>query len=97
MLFKTGKIIRRPVASVFGLLLLGSLLGPPAGSVFGAGLKLAPPQKASARVQKKEKQPQLPERYQKWLEEEVAYIITPVEKDIFLKLRTDRERDLFME
>ncbi len=39
----------------------------------------------------------LPERYQKWLNEEVAYIITSVEKDVFLTLRTDRERDLFLE
>jgi GWxTD domain-containing protein len=41
--------------------------------------------------------PKLSERYQKWLDEEVVYIITPVEKDVFLKLRTDRERDLFIE
>jgi len=27
----------------------------------------------------------------------VVYIITPVEKDVFLKLKTDRERDLFIE
>jgi GWxTD domain-containing protein len=39
----------------------------------------------------------LPERYQKWLNEEVVYIITSVEKDVFLTLRTDRERDLFIE
>lgn len=41
--------------------------------------------------------PNLPERYQKWLDEEVVYIITPVERDVFLKLRTDRERDLFLD
>jgi len=41
--------------------------------------------------------PRLPESYQKWLDEEVVYIITPMEKDVFLKLRTDRERDMFME
>ncbi|HYA48087.1 MAG TPA: GWxTD domain-containing protein, partial [Burkholderiales bacterium] len=41
--------------------------------------------------------PDLPERYKKWLDEEVVYIITPVERDVFLKLRTDRERDLFMD
>lgn len=39
----------------------------------------------------------LPERYQKWLDEEVVYIITPTERDVFLKLANDRERDLFME
>ena len=39
----------------------------------------------------------LPDRYQKWLDEEVVYIITPLERDVFLKLRSDRERDLFTE
>ena len=38
----------------------------------------------------------LPEPYKKWLEQEVVYIISPVEKDVFLKLRSDRERDLFI-
>jgi GWxTD domain-containing protein len=41
--------------------------------------------------------PGLPERYKKWLDEEVVYIITRVERDVFLKLKTDRERDLFIE
>ncbi len=40
---------------------------------------------------------QLPERYKKWLDEEVVYIATPVERDVFLKLRDDRERDTFIE
>ncbi len=40
---------------------------------------------------------QLPERYKKWLDEDVVYIISPVEKDVFRKLQTDRERDLFIE
>jgi GWxTD domain-containing protein len=39
----------------------------------------------------------LPETYRKWLEEDVAYIIAPVERNVFLKLQTDRERDLFIE
>ncbi len=41
--------------------------------------------------------PKLPDRYKKWLDEEVVYIITSVEKDVFLKLQTDRERDLFID
>jgi len=40
---------------------------------------------------------ELPARYKKWLDEEVVYIISPVEKEVFLKLKTDRERDLFIE
>ncbi len=39
----------------------------------------------------------LPEPYRKWLDEEVVYIITPTERDVFRKLQTDRERDLFIE
>jgi GWxTD domain-containing protein len=39
----------------------------------------------------------LPVRYQKWLDEEVVYIITPREREVFLKLQTDRERDIFIE
>jgi len=39
----------------------------------------------------------LPERYRIWLEEEVVYIITQNEKDVFLQLESDRERDMFIE
>ena len=39
----------------------------------------------------------LPDRYQKWLSEEVVHIITSLERDVFLKLLSDRERDLFTE
>jgi GWxTD domain-containing protein len=38
----------------------------------------------------------LPLQYKKWLEEEVTYIITPIEKRVFLQLKTDRDRDLFI-
>ena len=39
----------------------------------------------------------LPEGYKKWLEEEVVYIISSLEREVFLKLQSDRERDLFIE
>lgn len=39
----------------------------------------------------------LPAHFQKWLDEDVAYIIAPAERDVFLKLKTDRERELFIE
>ncbi len=35
--------------------------------------------------------------FRKWLEEEVVYIITPKEKEVFLQLETDRERNIFIE
>lgn len=51
-----------------------------------------------ASTENKSKNPikNLPEKYRIWLTEEVVYIITPVEKDVFLKLKTDRERESFM-
>jgi GWxTD domain-containing protein len=36
-------------------------------------------------------------RFQKWLKEEVVYIITPREREVFFSLSNDRERDLFIE
>jgi GWxTD domain-containing protein len=51
---------------------------------------------AASAAQKAEK-PKLPETYKKWLEEEVPYIIAPMEREVFLKLQTDRERDLFID
>lgn len=48
----------------------------------------------TAAVQKKAK---LPPRYDKWLNEEVVYIISDEEKKEFLKLATDQDRDKFIE
>ena len=42
------------------------------------------------------KRSELPEVFKKWLEEEVVYIITPQEHDVFLRLNTDDERTLFI-
>ena len=39
----------------------------------------------------------LPEGYKKWLNEEVVYLIKSLEREVFLKLQSDRERDLFIE
>jgi GWxTD domain-containing protein len=38
----------------------------------------------------------LPPKYKKWFEEEVVYIITPKERKVFLQLKTDKDRDLFI-
>ena len=35
-------------------------------------------------------------RYRAWLQEEVVYIISPKEKDVFLQLTNDREREMFI-
>jgi GWxTD domain-containing protein len=42
------------------------------------------------------KSPALPKQYATWMNEEVAYIITPQEKEAFAGLGTDRDRDLFI-
>jgi GWxTD domain-containing protein len=39
----------------------------------------------------------LPPFYKNWLENDVAYIITAKERDVFLQLQTDKERDIFIE
>ena len=36
------------------------------------------------------------DKYQKWLNEDVAYIITPYEKQKFLELKTDEEREQYI-
>ncbi|MGQ9672383.1 MAG: GWxTD domain-containing protein [Candidatus Aminicenantales bacterium] len=46
--------------------------------------------------QKKKSPKDLPPQYRKWLEEEVVYIITPKEREVFLQLETDREREAFI-
>ena len=47
-------------------------------------------------AQKKKSAKDLPPQYRKWLEEEVVYIITPKERDVFLQLESDREREIFI-
>jgi GWxTD domain-containing protein len=42
------------------------------------------------------KAPELSEKYKKWLDEEVVYIISENEKDVFKTLRTDEERNDFI-
>ena len=39
----------------------------------------------------------LPEHYQRWLNEEAVYIITHDERNRFLELKSDQERDQFIE
>ena len=60
---------------------------------FAAALNVPPAAPAAQKAVK----PKLAETYRRWVDEEVVYIITPVEREVFLKLRTDRERDLFIE
>ncbi len=41
--------------------------------------------------------PELADRHRKWIEEEVVYIITPAEKEVFYKLKTETERARFID
>jgi GWxTD domain-containing protein len=51
----------------------------------------------SAAGQNKKKSPkELPPQYRKWIEQDVVYIITPKERDVFLQLESDREREIFI-
>lgn len=40
---------------------------------------------------------QLPEPYRRWLEQDVSYIITAEERERFLRLPNDRQREAFIE
>jgi GWxTD domain-containing protein len=62
------------------------------------GLVLACGLSAGAGGQTRKRSPKdLPPQHRKWLEEEVVYLITDKEKDVFLQLETDREREIFIE
>ncbi len=52
---------------------------------------------APAQTKDAPAKPELPERYKKWLDEEVGYIIASREREVFRQLQTDRERDIFVE
>lgn len=83
--FTTEIIVKRTVRRRLRLLLL-VIAG------FGLFLQLLAGG-GNASPQKEEKA----DRFKKWLEEDVPYIITEEEKGIFKKLTTDDERDKFIE
>ncbi len=91
------KLKARLVGTALMVLFFFVLLLESAPFLSGAAPEPGQQKRTSRTKEEKEKLPPLPERYRKWLEEEVVYIITPTERDIFLKLKTDRERDLFIE
>jgi GWxTD domain-containing protein len=46
---------------------------------------------------KRNEKPELPKAYKDWIDKDVAYIITSQERDAFKKLRTNEEREQFIE
>ena len=74
--------MKRSVILIIGFLLIGCFA-------------FAVPGPAAAQVKKKSSK-DLPPLYRKWLEEEVVYIIMPKEREVFLQLDSDREREIFI-
>ncbi len=50
-----------------------------------------------AAIASDEREEKLPEAYRKWLREEVTYIISKVERETFLSLETETEREAFLD
>jgi len=49
------------------------------------------------RADQKTAKSNLSETHRKWIEEEAVYIITRAEREVYMKLQSDRERDRFIE
>jgi GWxTD domain-containing protein len=68
--------------------------------LFGLAVFVCAPvsaQQSRRAPQDKAARPGLAQVYAKWLEEDVAYVITPTEKRAFLMLKSDAEREQFVE
>lgn len=59
-------------------------------------LSVVLPSLAAQAPSEKELIKRLPPHHREWLTRDVVYIITAVEKEVFLKLETDREREVFI-
>jgi GWxTD domain-containing protein len=75
------------------------LLGVLAGGISAGTAVVAEPPQAKKQEDKSDKQlvKELATPYRKWLEEDVAYIISDDERKLFLKLQTNEEREQFIE
>jgi GWxTD domain-containing protein len=78
---------RTAVILLIGIICLALVPGTP--SLLGQAKK-TPPKQPSL------KEKDLPQRYQEWLKV-VGYIIMPVEREVFMKLTNDKDRDIFVE
>ena len=70
-----------------------------AGPIPATGSRPAGPgalQEQKPEAKKEGKRPALSEKYRKWLNEEVVYIVSENERDVFRNLRTDAERENFI-
>jgi GWxTD domain-containing protein len=96
------------IAAVVGILVPGTMLAQDKsadqkdnGSVQKQDQQVDPLKRPLTEKQKKERQKalknELSKTYKKWLNEDVVYIITPEERQAFLQLSNDEERDQFIE
>ncbi len=84
-----SRIRKRQYLFVGGLLLLGL------ANVFGVGFQIGG-QKTKVALPAKLNEKDLPQKYRDWLNL-ASYIILPQEKDVFLRLANERDRDIFIE
>jgi GWxTD domain-containing protein len=86
--------MRRIFAFAFCMIFLALGLGPQ----YSFSSPVDTPQKSKVKTQKNKKDDQeRPQYYKKWLDEDVLYIITDEEKSVFKNLKTEEERETFIE
>lgn len=96
------------LAAIAGMLIPGTVLAQDksvdqkeSGAAQQQDQKVDPLKRPLSEKQKKERQKalkqELSKTYKKWLDEDVAYIITPEERQAFKQLSNDEERDQFIE
>ena len=95
-----SRVARTVVASVFSLAIwLPAALAQQVQDPQQDPTALPAPKKLDKQTKKKMKQTlkELDNAYKQWLNEDVVYIITPEERNAFLQLQTNEEREQFIE
>src|ERR1700745_148110 len=89
------RVVHTVVASFFSL----TLIFPPLGTQAQESNAPAVPQKMDKEQKRKMKRTlkELDFAYRQWLNEDVVYIISPEERQLFLQLGTNEERESFIE
>jgi GWxTD domain-containing protein len=94
-----SRVVRTLVASVFAFAIVIPPVTGQQGTPQGQDPIVAGPQKLDKSQKKKIKQTfkELDNAYKQWLSEDVIYIISPEERNAFLQLATNEEREQFIE
>src|ERR1700676_1176274 len=94
-----SRVVRTLVASVFAFAIVIPPVTGQQGTPQGQDPIAAGPQKLDKSQKKKIKQTfkELDSAYRQWLTEDVVYIISPDERNAFLQLETNEEREQFIE